>query len=302
MNEEIVMHLSSAADRWERTHPIIGFGELRVHDALRDAVRCIKETSAKVPRWISVEERLPEPEQRVLLLTEEKVTRYAKWRGVTCGFYEDGNVWSEDSKASWDHCMLVDYDEERDDFRVPEGWIEEGIAERDDYNCAVISNRITHWMPLPEPLWEEPMDIRPIDDNALLAKLGNERRITEYDEAEYVMTYHAVPTLKIDDAPTLSLNTLRDEIYEDAVAHGLFEEFDKITDPVRQRRKLAMRIMEEAAEMYAAADDPEHYAEEAADVTLMTGDVCGYLNIDWHGAVMAKKEYNKTRPWKHGKE
>ena len=60
MNEEIVMHLSSAADRWERTHPIIGFGELRVHDALRDAVRCIKETSAQVPRWISVEERLPE--------------------------------------------------------------------------------------------------------------------------------------------------------------------------------------------------------------------------------------------------
>lgn len=146
------------------------------------------------------------------------------------------------------------------------------------------------------------MDIRPIGANALIAKPGNERIVTEYDEAGYAMTYSAVPKPKIDDAPTLSLNTLRDEIYEDAVAHGLFEEFDKITDPVRQRRKLAMRIMEEAAEMYAAADDPEHYAEEAADVTIMTGDVCGYLNIDWHGAVMAKKEYNKKRQWKHGKE
>lgn len=102
--------------------------------------------------------------------------------------------------------------------------------------------------------------------------------------------------------PEMTLNALRDEVYQDAVAHGLFEEFDQIADPVRKRRKLAMRIMEEAAEMYAAADDPEHYAEEAADVTLMTGDVCAYLGIDWHKAVMDKKAYNKTRPWKHGKE
>lgn len=142
------------------------------------------------------------------------------------------------------------------------------------------------------------MDIRPIDANALKP---HQKMLVEHMNG-YDIAYAAVPLYKVDELPTLSLNTLRDEIYEDAVAHGLFEEFDKITDPVRQRRKLAMRIMEEAAEMYAAADDPEHYAEEAADITLMTGDVCGYLNIDWHGAVMAKKEYNKKRPWKHGKE
>lgn len=145
------------------------------------------------------------------------------------------------------------------------------------------------------------MDIRPIDANALIE---NAKRVAGALECA------AIPVKCVLEAPTLiipykitpSINTLRDEIYQDAVAHGLFEEFDKITDPVRKRRKLAMRIMEEAAEMYAAADDPEHYAEEAADVTLMTGDVCGYLNIDWHGAVMAKKEYNKKRPWKHEKE
>ena len=95
------------------------------------------------------------------------------------------------------------------------------------------------------------------------------------------------------------LRAMRDEIFADAIVHGLFEEFDQIEDPVRKRRKLAMRIMEEAAEMYAAADDLEHYAEEAADVTLMTGDVCGYLGIDWNKAVMDKKAFNKTRPWKH---
>ena len=136
------------------------------------------------------------------------------------------------------------------------------------------------------------MKVRAINANALLEKI----RLREGP----VMGQREI--FLIEGEPTLTLNTLRDEIYLDAVAHGLFEEFDKIKDPVRKRRKLAMRIMEEAAEMYAAADDPEHYAEEAADVTIMTGDVCGYLGMDWHGAVMSKIAFNKGRPWKHGKE
>ena len=140
------------------------------------------------------------------------------------------------------------------------------------------------------------MDIRPINAIALKHRVLNSTPDVErFVKCDLIHAY-------IDQTPTLSLNTLRDEIYADAVEHGLFEDFDKIEEPVKKRRALAMRIMEEAAEMYAAADDPEHYAEEAADVTLMTGDVCGYLNIDWHGAVMAKKEYNKKRPWKHEKE
>ena len=134
------------------------------------------------------------------------------------------------------------------------------------------------------------MKPRTIDANALLKKI--EFR-DGFIDARDLFLINGEPTVHPD------LNILRDEIYQDAIKHGLFEEFDQIKDPVKKRRKLAMRIMEEAAEMYAAADDPEHYAEEAADVTLMTGDVCGYLGIDWHGAVMSKKEYNKTRPWKH---
>ena len=134
------------------------------------------------------------------------------------------------------------------------------------------------------------MSKRAIDANAL------------YEIADKGRVRGMVHVVDIDRMEVLTLNTLRDEIYRDAIEHGLFEEFDQIKDPVKKRRKLAMRIMEEAAEMYAAEGDPEHYAEEAADVTLMTGDVCGYLGIDWHGAVMSKKAYNKTRPWKHEEE
>ena len=136
------------------------------------------------------------------------------------------------------------------------------------------------------------MEVRPIDANALLEKIRF-REGSFAGQREIFM---------IEGEPTLSINTLRDEIYQDAVAHGLFEDFDKIKDPVRKRRALAMRIMEEAAEMYAAADDPKKFAEEGADVTIMTGDVFGYLGMDWHGAVCSKAEVNKGRPWKHGKE
>lgn len=147
---------------------------------------------------------------------------------------------------------------------------------------------------------------RPIDESVLVQALMKYKCTEEVvnDKKSYEAVYDVCDFVyeTIKSAPTLTLNTLRDEIFQDAMKKGLFEEFDRIKDPVRKRRKLAIRIMEEAAEMYAAADDPKHYAEEAADVTLMTGDVCAYLGIDWHGAVMAKKEFNKTRPWKHGKE
>jgi hypothetical protein len=42
--------------------------------------------------------------------------------GITTAHYEDGNVFSEDSEWNWEG--LPDwgtYDEERDDYRIPEG-------------------------------------------------------------------------------------------------------------------------------------------------------------------------------------
>lgn len=100
MNEGIVMHLSSAADRWERTHPIIGLGELRVHDALRDAVRCIKETSAKVPKWISVEERLPESAGKYIVCTKKRAVYCTAFR-----FFHGKGYFATDSTTHITHWM-----------------------------------------------------------------------------------------------------------------------------------------------------------------------------------------------------
>jgi NTP pyrophosphatase (non-canonical NTP hydrolase) len=41
---------------------------------------------------------------------------------------------------------------------------------------------------------------------------------------------------------------------------------------------------------------------EIADVFIRLSDMCGYLNIDIEKFINIKMDYNKTRPYKHGKE
>ena len=115
-----------------------------------------------------------------------------------------------------------------------------------------------------------------------------------------------------------SLNTLRDAIYEDAVAHGLWERTDYIVQLVLQSirrddrttayrdkimRELAIRVIRlEVDELEASVEYEEDYAEELADVIISSLSVAGKLGIDIDAAVRRKMEINKSRPWKHGKE
>ena len=115
-----------------------------------------------------------------------------------------------------------------------------------------------------------------------------------------------------------SLNTLRDAIYEDAVAHGLWERTDYTVQLVLQSirrddrttayrdkimRELAMRVIRlEVDELEGSVEYEENYAEELADVIIASLSVAGKLGIDIDAAVRRKMEINKGRPWKHGKE
>ena len=100
-----------------------------------------------------------------------------------------------------------------------------------------------------------------------------------------------------------SLNTLRDSIFEDAVAHGLWDMDYSPTD-------CAELIHDEASELYSAAMDWEYhvckdnsaFCDELADVIIMCLSVAGNLGIDIDAAVRRKMEINKGRPWKHGKD
>lgn len=112
-----------------------------------------------------------------------------------------------------------------------------------------------------------------------------------------------------------SLNTLRDAIYEDAVAHGLWESTDYTVKRYMERanlfgfpsdrdaklRALAAQVVYMEANELEQAEEADKYAEELADVIIASLSVAGKLGIDIDAAVRRKMEINKARPWKHGK-
>ena len=114
-----------------------------------------------------------------------------------------------------------------------------------------------------------------------------------------------------------SLNTLRDSIFEDAVAHGLWEGTDCVVkecidaaiqegepaDQEEMMRGWAMEVIRrEVNELEEASVNAEAYTDELADVIIASLSVAGKLGIDIDAAVRRKMEINRARPWKHGKE
>ena len=110
---------------------------------------------------------------------------------------------------------------------------------------------------------------------------------------------------RIKRAKETTLNTMRDAIYEDAVAKGLWDDeedymptdcVDFIRDEVIELEDTAMNWEDDVC------NDNSAFCEELADVIIMSLSVAGYLGIDIDAEVRRKMEINKRRPWKHGKE
>lgn len=98
------------------------------------------------------------------------------------------------------------------------------------------------------------------------------------------------------------LNELRDEIYSDAAAHGLWDCLDIVkAGDVIKRFYCARLIRDELTETIEAVLEPEHYTEELADAIIMALSAAGYLGIDIDKAVREKMEINRGREWRHGK-
>ena len=162
-------------------------------------------------------------------------------------------------------------------------------------------------------------EVRPIDANTLLDDL-QELMTQEVigNTVSDVGNGIALSMQRIMQAKETTLNTLRDAIYEDAVAHGLWERTDYTVQLVLQSirrddrttayrdkimRELAMRVIRlEVDELEGSVEYEEDYAEELADVIIASLSVAGKLGIDIDAAVRRKMEINRARPWKHGKE
>lgn len=103
------------------------------------------------------------------------------------------------------------------------------------------------------------------------------------------------------------LNKLAQEIHENAVNHGWYDEprtFGEIM-------VLCHSEISEAVEEYRAGHSvreirrdvsgkPEGVPIELADTIIRLLDACGYYDIDIEKAVRDKHEYNKSRSYRHG--
>lgn len=149
-------------------------------------------------------------------------------------------------------------------------------------------------------------EVRLIDANALLDDLQELlNQEVSGNTVSDVGNGIALSMQRVMQAKETTLNTLRDAIYEDAVAHGLWDDEEDYmpTDCM-------YFIKDEVSELDCAAIDWEDdvcndnsaFCEELADVIIMCLSVAGKLGIDIDVAVKLKMEINKGRPWKHGKE
>ena len=129
-------NLAEAADRLENQSAHIAALQME-----------IEKLRAQVPRWIPVEERLPEPETDVLAVCNRNGYIF-----VVPAIYEDGKMLTQDSKWNW--CEIYSYglyNEDADDYYVPEGWWENRQFNPDDVYNNLVDCSVTHWTPLPEP-------------------------------------------------------------------------------------------------------------------------------------------------------
>lgn len=97
--------------------------------------------------WISVKDRLPEPETEVLAVCVRNGYRF-----ICPVIYENGTTLTQDSIWNWYELdSYGTYSEENDDYFVPEGWWENRQFTPDDVYNNPVDCTVTHWMPLPEP-------------------------------------------------------------------------------------------------------------------------------------------------------
>jgi len=101
-----------------------------------------------------------------------------------------------------------------------------------------------------------------------------------------------------------ALKEIAHEIYQDAKAHGLYDDVNLCVERRSVpyvRRRLVLLIREEVCEAYEGYQNAANYAEELADIVIMCLSAAEHMGIDIAQQVERKIEVNKRRAFKHGK-